>query len=254
MFSTVKAVLFDLDGTLYYGDKAADGAVDTVRAMRERGLRVFFLTNNSTRMREQICRKLNGMDIPCSCDEVFTSGYTAALYAKKERLPNVYIFGSADLKREFEQCGVNVADEASAENLVIGYDPNFSYDGLTAALNVALKSRMMISCNSERRFPGNNARLMPGCGAMVASIEHCSGRKSDYIIGKPNTLMIDMLCEIYGYSSDELLVVGDTYESDILMANRKGVQSVLISSAIYDDCVSISRLGELENLFMSGKG
>ena len=38
------------------------------------------------------------------------------------------------------------------------------------------------------------------------------------------------------------------------MANRKGVQSVLISSAIYDDCVSISRLGELENLFMSGKG
>ena len=66
--------------------------------------------------------------------------------------------------------------------------------------------------------------------------------------------MIDMLCEIYGYSSDELLVVGDTYESDILMANRKGVQSVLISSAIYDDCVSISRLGELENLFMSGKG
>ena len=73
MFSTVKAVLFDLDGTLYYGDKAADGAVDTVRAMRERGLRVFFLTNNSTRMREQICRKLNGMDIPCSCDGIYGS-------------------------------------------------------------------------------------------------------------------------------------------------------------------------------------
>lgn len=250
MFSSIRAVIFDLDGTLYYGDKAIDGAVETILAIRRRGLRVYFLTNNSTKTREQICRKLNDMGIQCARDEVYTSGYTAALYARKEGLKNVYIFGSKNLISEFEQCGVNISmDEAAAENLFIGYDPDFNYEGLTAALNVALRSRMIISCNSERRFPGNNARLMPGCGAMVAAVEHCSGRKSDHVIGKPNTLMIDMLCELFGYSNDELLMVGDTYESDILMAKRKGIRSVLISSSLYDDCISISRLSELDNLF-----
>ena len=46
-------------------------------------------------------------------------------------------------------------------------------------------------------------------------------------------------------------MVGDTYESDIIMANRKGIRSVLISSAIYDDTVSIANIAELKNLFLN---
>lgn len=252
MFSSIKAVLFDLDGTLYYGETAIDGAIEAVQAMRNLGLQVFFLTNNSTKTREQIYHRLNNMGIVCQCDEVYTSGYTAALYAKKEKLENVYIFGSDNLIGEFTSCGVNVVqDEKKADNLIIGYNPDFNYEELTKALNVALKAKMIISCNTERKFPGKDARLMPGCGAMVAALEHCSGKKSDYVIGKPNTLMLDMLCELYHFSNDDLLMVGDTYESDIIMANRKGIRSVLISSAIYDDTVSIANIAELKNLFLN---
>ena len=62
--------LFDLDGTIYYGSKIIDGANDAIEHCRSLGKRVFFLTNNSTRTRQQIFDKLRGMGIDCEFEEV----------------------------------------------------------------------------------------------------------------------------------------------------------------------------------------
>ncbi len=40
--SKISGVIFDLDGTLYNGENAIDGAIDTVNAMLDIGLKVFF--------------------------------------------------------------------------------------------------------------------------------------------------------------------------------------------------------------------
>lgn len=248
MLEKVKAIAFDLDGTIYYGSKIIDGANEAISYAKSIGLKVFFLTNNSTKTRRQIYEKLTNMGVLCDYEEVYTSGYVASLYAKKERLNNIYIFGSKNLINEFHDVGIDIVDESKAENLLIGYDPDFTYESLTRALHVALKAKKIISCNKERYFPGENAICMPGCGAMVAPIEHCANRESDIIIGKPNPMMLEILCEIHSLENQEILMVGDTYESDIIMAQTKGCPSVLIGSEKYDDTTCIETIKDLVDL------
>ena len=45
----VKVFLFDMDGTLNMGDVPIDGAMDTLRYLTEKGRRVMFVTNNSSK-------------------------------------------------------------------------------------------------------------------------------------------------------------------------------------------------------------
>lgn len=230
MFRNIKAIVFDLDGTIYYGNTLINGAFEIIEHFRKHGKKIYFLTNNSTKSRQQIYEKLLSMGLKCSIEEIYTSGYVAAIYAKKENIKNIFIFGSKNLKTEFELKGIEVTEsENEAESLLIGYDTDLNYDKLTQALNIALRGKIIIACNKEKHYPGVDARIMPGCGAMVGAIELCANRNVDYVIGKPNTLMLDILVEENNLNRSEILMVGDTYESDIIMANKFGCKSILIS-------------------------
>ena len=248
MFEQTKAVMFDLDGTIYYGSKIIDGANAAIEHCRNLGKRVYFLTNNSTKTRQQIFERLQGMGVSCTLEEVLTSGYVATLYAKREGLQNIYLCGSANLAAEFENLGISVASPETAESMLIGYDPEFSYEKLTQAVRVAKRARIILACNKEKTYLGEGAQLFPGCGGMVAPIEWCAERPCDYTIGKPNTLMLDIVCEQLGLEAEQIMMVGDTYESDILMANKKGCPSILIGTRHYADTVTVEHIGDLVNL------
>lgn len=248
MFEETKAVLFDLDGTIYYGSKIIDGANEAIDHCRDCGKRVFFLTNNSTKTRRQIFDKLQGMGISCNYEEVITSGYVSALHVLQNGIKNLYVCGTDNLRLELEDFGIKPVSEDEAENLLIGYDPDFDYVKCTIAVRVAKKAKRLIACNKERVFQGEGAKWFPGCGAMVAPIEWCSNRQVDYVVGKPNTLLLETLCDEFDLKKDEVLMVGDTYESDILMANRFGCPSILISDNEYLDTISVGKICEIANI------
>ena len=247
--SDIDVVLFDLDGTVYYGSKIIPGANDTIVFFREHGKKIYFATNNSTKTRKQIFERLKNMGIDCRQEEVITSGFLAALIAKKRGMEDIYIFGSKNLINEFTDMGVKVNQNESADNLLIGYDPDMTYEGLTKALQVALKAKCIMACNRERIYPGENARMMPGCGAMTAPIEWCANRECDYIIGKPNTLMVEVLSDMESIQPSRFLVVGDTYESDIIMANLAGCRAVLISKDSSRDVLTCESIGHIPEIF-----
>ena len=88
---------------------------------------------------------------------------------------------------------------------------------------------------------------MTGCGAMSAPIEWCAQRESDVIIGKPNTLMVKLLCEQEKLPAERFLMIGDTYESDIRMADRAGCKSILIDKET--NCITVNNILEISKLF-----
>src|SRR5262245_63794126 len=71
-------LLFDLDGVLFRGDEAVPGASETLETLRGRGIRLVFLTNNSSRMPEQVAVKLRGFGIHADAAEVVTSAQATA--------------------------------------------------------------------------------------------------------------------------------------------------------------------------------
>lgn len=251
--SEFDAVFFDLDGTLYEGSKIIKGSNLIVNYFRQKGKKVFFTTNNSTKTREQIYERLVKIGIEAELREVLTSGYIAADYAKRTNMKDIHIFGSVNLIHEFQCMGISVNQDTDAENLLIGYDPDMTYEDLTRAVRVALNAKCIIACNKEKVYPGEQGLLFPGCGAMVAPVEWCSGKKSDIVIGKPNTIMVDYIARMNSVNNSRILVIGDTYESDIEMAKRAGALSILISKDNSFDVLSFPSVLEIYYFFL-GQG
>ena len=241
-----KIVVFDLDGTIYYGDKIKDGANDVIKYFKKNGIKVYFVTNNSVKKRAQIYDKLIEMGIDCNEDEVINSGLVSSFMINKLEIKNLYVFGSDNLKMELIDNKVNVTDEIEkAKNLIIGYNPDFNYNDLTQAVRVALKADKIIACNEDRLFPGNKGEIYPGCGAMVAPVIFCAKRKVDYFIGKPNPLMIEMIASKNNVNMDDILVIGDNYETDIKMAIDSKCSSIYIGKEIYDNTTCVKTLKEI---------
>ena len=57
------ALLLDLDGVLYEGERTVPGAAEAVRGFRERGVPHLFLTNTTSRPRSALVSKLAGLGI-----------------------------------------------------------------------------------------------------------------------------------------------------------------------------------------------
>ena len=243
------AVLFDLDGTIYWGSELIPGANDTIAFFRHHGKRVFFTTNNSTKTREQIYERLNKMGVDAKYDEVLTSGYVAADYAHRNNMKDIHIFGSANLINEFRAFNIEVNQDEDAENLLIGYDPGMTYEDLTKAIRVAMHCKTIMVCNRERIFAGEGAKPFPGCGAMTAPVEWCANRTADIVIGKPNTMLVEFLEAAYNIVPARALVIGDTYESDVAMAKNAGCPSICITKKEYDDTICVKTIASIPALF-----
>lgn len=223
----VKVVLIDLDGTVYEGNQLIEGAIDAITNLRKHSIKVIFCTNNSSIPPERIVKKLNSMGIECKEDELLSSIEMMVSYIDNHHLKKVYICGSEDIIDYCKNNGVDLSDETKCENLVISMDPHYNYEKNTRAVRAAFTANKILICNEDRVFLKEDG-LYPGCGAMTSSILFCANRQADVVVGKPSTYMLEYLCEKYGYIKDDLLVIGDTVDSDIKMANDFGCKSILI--------------------------
>ena len=224
-----KAIVLDLDGTVYVGNKALPGAEQAILNMRNQGYQVLFCTNNSSSTPNQIRNKLANMNISCEVDEIITSGMMVVDYIKNNGLNNIYISGPQQFIDYCLDNGVHISNEHEADVLVISMDTNINYQKLTKLTRAALHSKFIIACNEDKLFQKEDG-LYPGCGAIVSSVLYCSNKTADLIIGKPNTFMMNYISNRFQYSPLDIIMIGDSYDSDIIMANNYGCRSVLIGN------------------------
>lgn len=59
-------VLTDCDGVLWLEEKAIEGSPQVLNKLRELGKRIFFVTNNSTKLREDIKDRAAKLNFICS--------------------------------------------------------------------------------------------------------------------------------------------------------------------------------------------
>ncbi len=223
----IKAFIFDLDGTLYLGEEAIDGAVDTVFVLEERNYRVFYLTNNSGKTQQQIVHKLNRMGFGANPDNTYCGSYAISAYLTQNKITPVYVIGTEELKNDLVSRNIDIKDNSFVSAVVVGIDPFFSYGKIVMALEAINKGAKLIVANTDVTYPVENNRRLPGCGAMVAAIVAAANHAPDFHVGKPNTYLLELLCREHGFSSQEICVVGDMPESDIAMADNFQCQSIL---------------------------
>lgn len=223
---SVKVFVFDLDGTLYYGNVAVDGALHTISTLIN-NYRVFYFTNNSGRTRKQIISKLNKLGLPAQEQNTYCTSYAILKYLLEKKLKTIYLIGSDDLKNELQSADIEIKDSSRVEAVVVGLDLNFNYNKISMALDAINSGAKLIVANLDQFYPVENNRRLPGCGAMVGAIVGAISHTPDFIVGKPNTYMLELLCKEHNLLPAEICVIGDSPESDIKMADNFKCSSIL---------------------------
>lgn len=224
----VKLFAFDLDGTLYLGGEAVRGAVDTINYLKGK-CKVVFFTNNSSKTKLEIVEKLNRLGFECDYDDVYTSSSSTALFLKESGMDDLYVVGTDGFCEELKKHGLKLVNSDAAKNLVVGLDFDFNYKKIAIALSILKRGGKFIACNEDANFPVEGGKVMPACGAMVGAIRASSGKVPDAIVGKPSTYILSWIADKNNVQCHEIVVVGDSYESDIMMAKNFNSKSVLIN-------------------------
>lgn len=224
------AYIFDLDGTIYNGADPITGALETVEALRKRGHRVFFCSNNSSRTRAAVCDNLNRMGFATSVDFVYTATNAAAQYLSDYAMSTVAVVGMQGLREEITGNGIKIKStgDPDVDALVIGIDTEFTYRKLASIVPYKDSQVKIIGLNRDLLFPSDGGVILPGCGSIVNCIEGTLGRRADLIIGKPQPLLAKLIMKDHGMAPEHLVFVGDSVESDIGIARRIGAQGILI--------------------------
>jgi len=223
----IKAIAFDLDGTLYFGNQAVEGAVETLAELEVNGITPLFFTNNSAKTIAQIVSKLRSFGFNATERNTYTASSACARYLEEQNLGSVYLIGSVDFMKDLEDRGIEIAEPEKASAVVIGLDFGLTYERIAGALHAIRSDARLVVANLDASYPVEQGRRMPGCGAMVGAVVGASGHQPDFIAGKPNTYMLDLLCSDQELRPEEICVVGDSIESDIEMANRFQCRSIL---------------------------
>ena len=222
-------VLLDLDGCLWVGDDACDGAADAVSALREAGKSVRFLTNDVRHGPEDFVRKLWRLGFQAAVDEVLSVGAAVQRLLAEREGGAAFVIGSQALVDHVAEAGLRIVNRtpfaARADVVVVGAHEDFVFDELRVAVQAVLRGAQLIGATRDRTFPMPDGPW-PGTGALLAAVETAVGRPADVVVGKPEPGMYEAARATLGRG--RVLAVGDRLDIDVAGARRAGLDSALV--------------------------
>ena len=224
----ISAVFLDLDGTIYLGDRLIDGSLEFLDRLEERGIRRFFLSNNSSKSVEQYLEKLKELGIAANEGEVLLSTHDLIAWLSNEGVTETYLVGTEGMRGMLEENGFST-DSNEPEFVVLGYDTEISYDKLSTASVHLHNGVPMVASHPDMVCPSPDGGL-PDTGAYMALFEATTGVRPYHICGKPNKGMILHKIEELGLEASSCAMVGDRLYTDMEMAERAGVHGILVLS------------------------
>jgi len=229
--------IFDLDGTIYLGERLIDGARETVLGLRAAGKRVVFLSNKPLETREDYARKLTRLGIPTPAEEVINSSWVMARWLSS-RAPGatVYVIGEPPLLDELRRAGLTVLEDPTGryeqvQYVIAAFDRTFDYRKLDHALQAIRRGARFVATNADRTCPVEGGEI-PDAAGVIGAIEGVTGKQVEAVTGKPSPIMVETVLSHLGLAAEACLMVGDRLETDMLMGLRAGMGTALVLTGV----------------------
>lgn len=263
--STVDGFIFDLDGTVYLGEKALPGAVECIADLRRRGKRILFISNKPLEPGRVYAQKLTRLGIPAVEADIITSAYVLGYHlARTEPGLRLYVIGEPNLRDELCSHGLVVVDERidqdpkgviSADGIdavVVAFDRTLDYRKLNTAYQALVRGARFFSTNADKICPMPGGGI-PDSGATIAALEHITGRKVELVAGKPSRLVMEVASQRLGVEPVRIMMVGDRLETDIFMGQQAGMLTAVVLTGVTHR-QDIARLAQPPDLILENLG
>jgi 4-nitrophenyl phosphatase len=142
--------------------------------------------------------------------------------------------------------------------VVVGIDPQFSYDRLRVASRAVAAGASFFAVNLDRSFPIGPGLFDPGCGALAAAIATAGG-SHPIGIGKPELPLFRAAIERAGGEPGRTAMVGDSTASDIAGGRAAGMFTIWLDpdhrgEPPEDVDLHVRDLDELRRLWRRARG
>ena len=227
-----KLYLFDMDGTIYLENSLFDGVKELLSNIELNGGKYVFITNNSSKSVIDYVQKLKKMGLDVETENFFTSTQ-ATIVMLKDKYPNrlIYAQGTKSFIKELKESGIIVTEEfdEKIDVVVVGFDNELTSEKLRTTCKVLTKLDVPYYATNPDWVCPVDFGFVPDCGSMCFGIEKAT-RKMPEFIGKPQSTMINIVCNKFGVAKEDTVVVGDRIYTDIASGVNAGVDTVMVLS------------------------
>ncbi|HOV21388.1 MAG TPA: HAD-IIA family hydrolase [bacterium] len=249
-----KEVFFiDLDGTVYIGNKIVDGAVDFVNQLYENGKLYFFISNNSSKSKEDYVKKIRRYGINVKEKQIILSTDGLIDFLKSNEIKNVFTIGTESFKKEIKDNEIN-PESKNPEFVVLGYDTELTYKKLVKGIYYVNNGVEYIATHCDIVCPTENGPV-PDVGTLIETFKLTTKKGPFKIFGKPNKEMIEFKIKELKVDINKVVLIGDRLYTDGVLAKNIGVtyilplsgetnREMLESSNVLPDLI-VEKLGDL---------
>ena len=232
LLKSMKLFLFDMDSTLYLGNRLYDFTIELLDTIKANGGKYLFMTNNSSKSVTDYIKKLHNLGIEATREDFMTSSQATAYYLHKyHEGQTLYVCGTESLKEELRMEGFIVTTELDkVECIVMGFDTELTFQKLhdVSYLLLTRPELPYIATNPDLVCPTEFGSV-PDCGSVCIGIKNATG-KEPIVIGKPSPLMPQLAMERLGITKEQSCVVGDRIYTDVKSGLNAGITGILVLS------------------------
>ncbi|MFD1441149.1 TIGR01457 family HAD-type hydrolase [Lacticaseibacillus hegangensis] len=227
--------MIDLDGTMYRGKERIPEAKAFVERLQAKHIPFLFLTNNTTKSPADVCWNLaHNHDVHAEPSQVYTPALATASWIQQDnggdcRGKSVYAIGELGLKQALLDVGLRF-NEVDPDYVVVGLDYDVTYHKFELATLAIQRGARFIGTNADTNLPNERGHV-PGAGSVIALVERSTQQKAFYI-GKPERIIMDQALRKMNMRADQVVMVGDNYNTDIKAGINAGVDTLLVYTGI----------------------
>ena len=224
-----------MDGTIYLEDKMIVGSVETLNYLIEKEKHLLFVTNKTTQTRDEYSKFLINNGIFISNPQILTAANNCLKFLKNERKSSkFYAIAEEVFINEIIEAGLTFTENPKdIEIVIVSLDRNYSTNKFEIAKNALLNGAEFLAANIDCTCPVINNEIIDG-GTIISELEKTTNIKLQQHFGKPSNFMISALEEKLKYKHEDYILIGDRLETDILMGNKMGIDTVLVNSGVFN--------------------
>ncbi|KPK66605.1 MAG: haloacid dehalogenase [Gemmatimonas sp. SG8_38_2] len=226
----MRALLFDLDGVLYRGDRVIEGAIETVQWFEERHIPHLFVTNTSSKPRRALVERLSAMGLSVSADQIFAPPVAARDYLAERGAIPLALFVRDATREDFE--GLQLLDDSAekgAGSVVVGdIGRAWSFDTLNRAFRLLMaEPRPVLVALGMSRYAQGADGLVLDVAPFIKALEHAADCRA-VVMGKPAAGFFTAAVQKLGVLPDQTVMIGDDIRADVGGAQGAGLIGVLV--------------------------
>jgi 4-nitrophenyl phosphatase len=238
----ISGFMFDVDGTLLLSDRSLGGyellpgAVETLRALKERGVPFVLLTNGSAYPPAQQAERLRKLGLAVDDDQMLTPSSITADHMSRHGIRRVLVLGTPGVGHALEAAGISTVHTGQAgaqevDAVYVGWHPECCMKDIEAACHAIWAGAKHYIASDVPFFATKQGRTIGYSYTISGAIRRLT-KVPALLTGKPSLHALRFVARKLGMPMRAVGVVGDDPIVEIIMARRGGATALAVTTGM----------------------